>query len=192
MPRSPHWSLSLRFPHQYPIHPPLLTHTRHMSSPSHSSRFYHPQPLRALGFIIRTHPLRYQNVSGYCDLGGVGESLFVPKILPATQTRCVSKIQNFRIVKWLVRLVTAAERSNTIRSQMVGGGGLPLISVMTAVNLPHGSRNRSVGNPTYWGIIDYVLTSSRDTNGLVVVAAMRCDRRSDGEIYLTVVYSRLW
>ena len=37
-PRSPQWSLSLRFPHQEPIHPPLLTHTRHVSSPSHSSR----------------------------------------------------------------------------------------------------------------------------------------------------------
>ena len=33
---------SLRFPHQDPIHPPLLTHTCHMPSPSHSSRFYHP------------------------------------------------------------------------------------------------------------------------------------------------------
>ena len=41
-PRSPQWSLSLRFPHQDPIHPPLLTHTRHMLSPSHSSWFYHP------------------------------------------------------------------------------------------------------------------------------------------------------
>ena len=41
-PRYPHWSLSLRFPHQDPIHPPLLTHTHHMPSPSHSSRFYHP------------------------------------------------------------------------------------------------------------------------------------------------------
>ena len=29
-PRSPQWSLSLRFPHQDPIHPTLLTHTRHM------------------------------------------------------------------------------------------------------------------------------------------------------------------
>ena len=35
-PRSPQWSLSLRFPHQEPIRLPLLTHTRHMSSPSHS------------------------------------------------------------------------------------------------------------------------------------------------------------
>ena len=41
-PRSPQWSLYHRFPHQDPIHPPLLTHTRHMPSPSHSSRFYHP------------------------------------------------------------------------------------------------------------------------------------------------------
>ena len=41
-PRYPQWSLSFRFPHQDPIHPPLLTHTRHMPSPSHSSRFYHP------------------------------------------------------------------------------------------------------------------------------------------------------
>ena len=40
-PRSPQWSLSLRFPHQDPIHPPLLTHTRDMPSPSHSSLFYH-------------------------------------------------------------------------------------------------------------------------------------------------------
>ena len=41
-PRSPQWSPSLRFPHQDPVHPPLLTHMRHMPSPSHSSRFYHP------------------------------------------------------------------------------------------------------------------------------------------------------
>ena len=41
-PRSPQWSLSLRFPHQDPIRPPLLTHTHHMPSPCHSSRFYHP------------------------------------------------------------------------------------------------------------------------------------------------------
>ena len=37
-PKSPQWSLSLRFPHQDPIHSPLLTHTRHMPSPSHYKR----------------------------------------------------------------------------------------------------------------------------------------------------------
>ena len=36
-PRSPQWSPSLQFPQQDPIHPPLLTHTRHMPSPTHSS-----------------------------------------------------------------------------------------------------------------------------------------------------------
>jgi len=41
-PRSPQWALSLRFPHQDPIHLSLLAHTRHMPSPSHSSKFYHP------------------------------------------------------------------------------------------------------------------------------------------------------
>ena len=41
-PRSPQWSLPFWFPHQDPIHPPLLTHTCHMPSPSNSSRFYHP------------------------------------------------------------------------------------------------------------------------------------------------------
>ena len=35
MPRSPPWSLSLRFPQQDPIHPPLLTLPRHMPSLSH-------------------------------------------------------------------------------------------------------------------------------------------------------------
>ena len=34
-PRSPQWSPSIKFPHQDPIHPPLLTHTCHMPSPSH-------------------------------------------------------------------------------------------------------------------------------------------------------------
>ena len=43
---SPQWSLSLRFPHQNSLHPSLLPHTRHMSRPSHSSRFYHPHNIR--------------------------------------------------------------------------------------------------------------------------------------------------
>ena len=50
-PRSPQWSPSLRFPHQDPIHPPLLTHTLHMPSPSHSSRFYHPHNI---GWEVQT------------------------------------------------------------------------------------------------------------------------------------------
>ena len=53
-PRSPQWSLSLRFPHQDPIHSPLLTHTRHTPSPSHSSWFYHP------------HDIGWGSAFGYC------------------------------------------------------------------------------------------------------------------------------
>jgi hypothetical protein len=41
-PGSPQWSPSLRFPHQNPVRPSLLPHTRYMPRPSHSSRFYHP------------------------------------------------------------------------------------------------------------------------------------------------------
>jgi hypothetical protein len=41
-PRSPHWSLSLWFPHQDPTHTPLLTYAPHAQPiSSHSSRFYH-------------------------------------------------------------------------------------------------------------------------------------------------------
>jgi hypothetical protein len=49
---SPQWPLSLRFPHQDPIFSPLLTHTRHLPSPSHSSQFYHPLLLTRLQFFF--------------------------------------------------------------------------------------------------------------------------------------------
>ena len=52
-PRSPQWSPSLRFPHQDRIHPLLLAHKRHMPSPSHSSRFYHPHNIGWAVQIIR-------------------------------------------------------------------------------------------------------------------------------------------
>ena len=62
-PRSPQWSPSLRFPHQDPIQPPL-THTRHMPSPSHFSRFYHPhnigwqaKPMRISSVCVIWHDL---------------------------------------------------------------------------------------------------------------------------------------
>ena len=42
-PESSKWSLSLRFPHQKPLYASSLPHTRYMSRPSYSSRFYHPK-----------------------------------------------------------------------------------------------------------------------------------------------------
>ena len=45
------WSLSLRFPHQNPLHISPLPHTRHMSRPSHSFRFYQPHNI-GLGIQI--------------------------------------------------------------------------------------------------------------------------------------------
>jgi hypothetical protein len=35
-------ALSLRLPHQNPVHTSPFPNTRYMSGPSHSSRFYHP------------------------------------------------------------------------------------------------------------------------------------------------------
>ena len=54
-PTSPQWSPSLRFPQQDPIHPLSSPHTRHMPSPSHSSRFYHPQNIGWGVQIMDTH-----------------------------------------------------------------------------------------------------------------------------------------
>ena len=69
-PRSPQWSLSLRFPHQDPIHPPPLTHTRHMPSSPHSYRFCHPhnigwgvQIIQLLGMQLRYDTIPVQSAS---------------------------------------------------------------------------------------------------------------------------------
>ena len=40
--KSPQWSRTHRFPHENPVHDSSFPHTRYMSRPSHSSRFYHP------------------------------------------------------------------------------------------------------------------------------------------------------
>jgi hypothetical protein len=41
-PRSPQWSLSLRFPHQNPVHASSISNPSYMPRSSHFSRFYHP------------------------------------------------------------------------------------------------------------------------------------------------------
>jgi hypothetical protein len=47
------WSLYIRFPHQNPVYASPLPHTRYMSHPSHSSRFYHPNNTVWLVSIIK-------------------------------------------------------------------------------------------------------------------------------------------
>ena len=54
MPRSPQWSPSLRFPQQDPTHPPLLTHSRHMPSPSHSTSMKHIDKFNKYLFIFNS------------------------------------------------------------------------------------------------------------------------------------------
>ena len=59
-PRSPPRGLfPSGFPHQDPIHLPLLTHTRHMPSPSHSSRFYHPHNIGEVTCLINSENGRW-------------------------------------------------------------------------------------------------------------------------------------
>jgi hypothetical protein len=67
---SPQWPLSLRLPHQHPVHASLLPHTRHMPCPSHSSRFYHPQKCFPKGpkFVCHTNGLDEASCAFYFDL----------------------------------------------------------------------------------------------------------------------------
>ena len=89
-PRSPQWSLSLRSPHQDPIHPPLLTHTRHMPNPSHSSRFYRPHNI---GWGVQSLS------SSLCSLlhSPVTSSLLGPNILNTIFSNALSFLSSLNV-----------------------------------------------------------------------------------------------
>ena len=62
-PKFPQWSLSLRFLHQDPIRPPLLTHTRHMPSPSHRFKTYRDTSSVATWITTKYHPAEWRHKS---------------------------------------------------------------------------------------------------------------------------------
>ena len=61
-PTSPQWSLSLRFPHQHPIHPPLLTHlsTHSLIVQTKSTMFIHYIHLLHFSYMFRFYLPLYQ------------------------------------------------------------------------------------------------------------------------------------
>ena len=103
-PWSPQWSLSLRFPHQDPIHSPLLTHTLHMPNPSHPSR--HVTVLLRL----QTRPVYNANFYyfGYRVTISVGFSgSVVPGEYQANTEFCVSSSVHRTVLLLSSRLVSS-------------------------------------------------------------------------------------
>jgi len=91
-PRSPKWSLSLRFPHQTPVYAIPLPHTRYMSCPFHSSRFNHPKNIG--------EDFRSLSSSLYSFLNSrVTSSLLGPNILLNTLFSDILSVSSFLNVK---------------------------------------------------------------------------------------------
>ena len=122
--RSPQWSLSLRFPHQEPIHPPILTHTRHTPSPSHSSRFYHPHNIGWGVHIIKLLVMQSSPFPRYLVPPRSKYSrhhiLKHPQLpfLPQCQLPSFTPIQNNRQNYWM-RIRSFKLGANTARSYSV-------------------------------------------------------------------------
>ena len=105
MPRSPKWSPSLRFPQKDPIQPPLLTHMRHMPSPSHSTRFYHPQ-------------LHY-NLHCWTSENQFFNSMYETKFKYLLTARECCNVVKFNIGQMVVNLVPTRVNSSCIISHVI-------------------------------------------------------------------------
>ena len=100
---SPKWSLSPRFPHQKPVRPSPLPHTRYLPRPSHSSRFYHPHDM---GWAVQNIKFLITEFSTFpCYLIPLGPKysplhpiLRHPQLtfLPQCQRRSFTPVQNNR------------------------------------------------------------------------------------------------
>ena len=110
--RSHKWSLSLRFPHQAPIHAPLLTYTRRMPSQSHSSRICH---LHNIGWgvqiilllVMQSHSFRRYLVPPRSKYSPQHHVLKHPQLsfLPQCQRPSFTPIQNTRQIMFLYILI---------------------------------------------------------------------------------------
>jgi hypothetical protein len=65
---SPQWSLSLRCPHQNPVHTSPLPPTRHMLCPSHSTRLPSLIPVNVLQHPTRIHDIVIKKGINYFPL----------------------------------------------------------------------------------------------------------------------------
>jgi hypothetical protein len=68
-PGSPQRSLSLRFPHQNPVHTSPFPNTCYLPHLSYSSRFYHPQ------LTVRTPSINYLKPTQECGLKSFVETV---------------------------------------------------------------------------------------------------------------------
>ena len=93
---SPHWSLSLRFPHQNLVHTSPFLHTCHMPHPSYSSRFYHPHNI-GWGVQIIWSTIKPRNFVGVL----VGISLLLQVMLISIWLLVlVTKLVNWVLVRF--------------------------------------------------------------------------------------------
>ena len=88
----PQWSLSLRFPHQNPVHTSPLPHTRHMPRPSHFSRFMAKHLLGFIYVIVFKRP-DFHYVFAHCRLS-IKENILCIKGICLWPHHCCNEIAN--------------------------------------------------------------------------------------------------
>ena len=108
-PRSPQWSLSLRFPHQNPVHASPLPHTSHMPRPSHSSSCYHSQntgwAAQSIKFLIIYSKLDYNYefdnlqyilllVDRICKFSNISYTLCISHIVTYLGIKCLKYVEH--------------------------------------------------------------------------------------------------
>ena len=101
-PGSPKWSLSLRFPHQYPVYASSLLHRCYVFHPSHSSRFNHTKNIGSAQ-IMKLLIMKFSPLSCYLvpfrPIYSPQHSILKhpqPMLLPQCEWPCFTPAQNNR------------------------------------------------------------------------------------------------